>query len=284
VAQRTKDTPPALQYENNNGPIEYFNRLLANFESQMIVYKRQIEDVENYLQTAAAGSAGGPQSASASETLIKALQKTHSAFVSLAGRYQPLHEAIQQQKSMYVQQYRQKHGTTDNPFSDRPGLVKGVGRADSLTSNRVLGPSPFTGKPDPVSMARAAALAHQSTTTNQTGTVGPPTFGAMSSGNPASGGGFGFSAGAGGSAAGGLGQSNTSLFAASTPKPAFGGALTGASGAGGLFNNSAQQPGILGSSMLQTTPAASSTTFGLFGQQTPQNQLTFGGKRGKPAF
>ena len=26
VAQRTKDTPPALQYENNNGPIEYFNR------------------------------------------------------------------------------------------------------------------------------------------------------------------------------------------------------------------------------------------------------------------
>ena len=99
----------------------------------------------------------------------------------------------------------------------------------------------------------------------------------MSSGNPASGGGFGFSGGA----VGGLGQSNMSPFVASTPKPAFG--VT--SGAGGLFNNSAQQPGILGSSMLQTPPtAASSTTFGLFGQQTPQNQLTFGGKRGKPAF
>ena len=105
----------------------------------------------------------------------------------------------------------------------------------------------------------------------------------MSSGNPASGGGFGFSGGAGSSAAGGgLGQSNTSLFGASTPKPAFGGALTGTSGAGGLFSNSAQQTGILGS-MLQT-PAASNTSLGLFGQQTPQNQLTFGGKRGKPAF
>ena len=135
----------------------------------MVVYKRQIEDVENYLQTAAGGG-GGPQSASAPETLIKAMQKTHLAFVSLAGRYQPLHEAIQQQKSIYVQQYRQKHGTTDNPFFDRTAGV-GPGRpGDAMPSNRV-GPSPFTGKPDPVSMARAAALAHQSATTNQTGEI-----------------------------------------------------------------------------------------------------------------
>jgi len=271
VAQRTKDTPPALQYENNNGPIEYFNRLLANFESQMVVYKRQIEDVENYLQTAAGGG-GGPQSASAPETLIKAMQKTHLAFVSLAGRYQPLHEAIQQQKSIYVQQYRQKHGTTDNPFFDRTAGV-GVGRpGDAMTSSRV-GPSPFTGKPDPVSMARAAALAHQSATTNQTGTAGPPTFGTMSSGNPA--GSFGaFSGGAGNTT--GFGQSNnTSLFGASTAKPAF-----GAPAGGSLFGNTTQQqPGLLGS-MLQT-PAANNTSMGLFGQQTPQNQLTFGGKRGK---
>ena len=37
IAQRTKDTPPALQYENV-APYVYFNRLIADFENQMIRY------------------------------------------------------------------------------------------------------------------------------------------------------------------------------------------------------------------------------------------------------
>ena len=64
-----------------------FSRLLSNFESQMVVYKRQIEDVENYLQTSAGGGQSGV-GGSTPETLIKAMQKTHSAFVSLAGMLQ----------------------------------------------------------------------------------------------------------------------------------------------------------------------------------------------------
>ena len=50
--------------EHHSGPLEYFGRLLANFESQMVVYRRQIEDVENYLQTS--GAVGGGSGASAS--------------------------------------------------------------------------------------------------------------------------------------------------------------------------------------------------------------------------
>ena len=38
IAQRTKDTPPALQYENT-APYDYFNRLVAGFEAQMGHYR-----------------------------------------------------------------------------------------------------------------------------------------------------------------------------------------------------------------------------------------------------
>jgi nucleoporin p58/p45 len=50
IAQRTRDTPPALQYENT-APYDYFAQLISSFETQMIYYKRQIEETENYLQT-----------------------------------------------------------------------------------------------------------------------------------------------------------------------------------------------------------------------------------------
>ena len=41
VAQRTRDTPPAMQYENV-APLEYFARLVSNFEGQMLLYRRQV--------------------------------------------------------------------------------------------------------------------------------------------------------------------------------------------------------------------------------------------------
>merc|ERR1712029_12973 len=174
---------------------------------------------------------------------------------------------------IYVQQYRQKHGTTENPFSVEASKLA---KKELSKSNRPgsVGPSPFTGKPDPVSLARAAALANQSTTNNQTvGVGGPPTFGAMGSGNPGLS--FGFPGGANTGTtmtSGGIGgfgnqqpanTGNTSLF--SSPKPAFGSVPAPATALGGsLFGNQAQQqPGILGS-MLQT-PAAGNTS--LFGQQ-----------------
>ena len=38
VAQRTKDTPRGLQYENM-APYEFFTRLIAKFEMQMVHYR-----------------------------------------------------------------------------------------------------------------------------------------------------------------------------------------------------------------------------------------------------
>merc|ERR1711974_262193 len=108
---------------------------------------------------------------------------------------------------------------------------------------------------------------------------GPPTFGSMGTG--VGGGGFG-AAGSlnttGLAPSGGFGQQNTSLFGApAAAKPAFG---TPAA-TGGLFGATTPanptQPSLFGSSALRT-PANNTS---LFGQQTPQNQFSFGGKRGK---
>ena len=40
------------------------------------------------------------------EDLVKAMQKIHSAFISLAGKYEPIHDAVKQQKATYLQKYR----------------------------------------------------------------------------------------------------------------------------------------------------------------------------------
>ena len=48
IAQRTKDTPRGLQYENM-APYEYFTRLVGKFETQMVHYRRQIEETEQHL-------------------------------------------------------------------------------------------------------------------------------------------------------------------------------------------------------------------------------------------
>jgi nucleoporin p58/p45 len=99
VGQRTRDTPPGLQYENI-GPYEYFGRLLSNFESQMLHYRRQIEETEQHLQSMANGQALTP------EDVARALQKLHTAFVGLAGQYQTVHEAVRGQAEAFVQWHR----------------------------------------------------------------------------------------------------------------------------------------------------------------------------------
>ena len=99
VAQRTRDTPPAMQYENV-APLEYFARLVANFEGQMLLYRRQIEETEQHLN-----SASGRQSVSPDD-VMKAIQRLQASFTNLAGRYQKIHEAVKQQKEQYIQLHR----------------------------------------------------------------------------------------------------------------------------------------------------------------------------------
>jgi len=145
VAQRTRDTPPAMQYENV-APLEYFARLVANFEGQMLLYRRQIEETEQHLN-----SASGRQSVSP-EDVMKAIQRLQASFTNLAGRYQKIHEAVKQQKEQYIHLHRQKYGTTTDLFA-RPqsNVLKSVS-----VPTTTIGPSPFsTGPPDPWAMARA---------------------------------------------------------------------------------------------------------------------------------
>ena len=99
IAQRTKDTPPGLQYENV-APFEYFERLMNNFENQMLHYRRQIEETEQHLQTMASGRILAP------EDVTRALQKLHTAFIGLAGRYHEIHETVKMQAETYVQWHR----------------------------------------------------------------------------------------------------------------------------------------------------------------------------------
>ena len=40
------------------------------------------------------------------DDLVKAMQKIHSAFISLAGKYEPIHDAVNQQKAIYLQRHR----------------------------------------------------------------------------------------------------------------------------------------------------------------------------------
>lgn len=50
IAQRTHDTPPGLQYENN-APLLFFMELAENFEHDLMLFKSQIETTEKHIQT-----------------------------------------------------------------------------------------------------------------------------------------------------------------------------------------------------------------------------------------
>lgn len=49
LAQRTYDTPHALQYDNN-APLNYFLELADGFEKDMFSVRAQIENVDKYLK------------------------------------------------------------------------------------------------------------------------------------------------------------------------------------------------------------------------------------------
>ena len=68
----------------------------------MLRYARQIEETEQHLITTGAGGSGSMTP----DDLVKAMQKIHSAFISLAGKYEPIHDAVNQQKAIYLQRHR----------------------------------------------------------------------------------------------------------------------------------------------------------------------------------
>ena len=168
IAQRTKDTPPALQYENV-APYEYFARLVASFESQMLVYRRQIEETEQHLQTMAT------QETLAPEDIMRAIQKLQDSFTNLAGRYQKFHEAVAAQKEVFVQHHRQKYGMTTDLFAraDKSESRKSSSSVSNRFPPTTVGPSPFTaGQNDLLAMARASLMANRGPSQQQQQQIG----------------------------------------------------------------------------------------------------------------
>ncbi|EFN90130.1 Probable nucleoporin Nup58 [Harpegnathos saltator] len=133
IAQRTHDTPPGLQYENN-APLQFFMELVENFEHDLMLFRSQIETTEKHIQAMMAPRTLTPQE------LTMAMSKLHESLVAVAGRLQSVHAKVQQQKEQYLnfRKYVLKDNTNvfdnikENSKSNRSSIEK-------ITS----GPTPF---------------------------------------------------------------------------------------------------------------------------------------------
>ncbi|KAI0217807.1 Nucleoporin p58/p45 [Lamellibrachia satsuma] len=149
IAQRTKDTPPGLQYENT-APTEYFQQLVAEFEMRMVLCRQQIEEMESHLATMHQSVMLTPQE------LALLLHKLQESFVALAAQLQVIHEDIKSQKEHFLNYRKVFHDDSTNVFEKRKKAAERVGKrvAPAVT----VGPSPFTGMSNAAAVAMAAAL------------------------------------------------------------------------------------------------------------------------------
>ncbi|PVD34703.1 hypothetical protein C0Q70_05980 [Pomacea canaliculata] len=180
MAQRTKDIPPGLQYENT-APNEYFEQLVEQFEGRMVSYRQQIEMLENHLAVLHQPARNSPAEIF---TLIKRL---HESFVALAAQLQQVHEAIKGQKEQFITYRRVFHGDTKDIFQS----TKPVSRPSQRRLVDTSGPTPFPGVANPAAAAMASILTKQQP-------HGPPVAGLLRTGSSSawpSTGGIGLSSG-----------------------------------------------------------------------------------------
>ncbi|KAF7384702.1 hypothetical protein HZH68_014314 [Vespula germanica] len=134
IAQRTNDTPPGLQYENN-APLLFFMELTENFEHDLMLFRSQIETTEKHIQTMMTPKTLTPQE------LTMAMSKLHESLVAVAGKLQGVHSKVQQQKEQYLnfRKYVLKDNTNvfDDVKTNDKSLRNTIGRITS-------GPTPFS--------------------------------------------------------------------------------------------------------------------------------------------
>ncbi|CAK9821288.1 Nuclear pore complex protein Nup58 [Anthophora retusa] len=133
IAQRTHDTPPGLQYENN-APLLFFMELADNFEHDLMLFRSQIETTEKHIQTMMTPRTLTPQE------LTMAMSKLHESLVAVAGKLQGVHSKVQQQKEQYLnfRKYVLKDNT--NIFED----IKVDGKTSRNSIGKITsGPTPF---------------------------------------------------------------------------------------------------------------------------------------------
>lgn len=115
MAQRTHDTPPGLQYDNN-APLQFFIELVDSFEKEMQQIKLQIETTDKYVRNL------GTATPLTSNDLSLGLRRLHDTFVALAGRLQSIHSQVEYHKEQYLNYRRfmlRDEGTVTNVF-ERP--------------------------------------------------------------------------------------------------------------------------------------------------------------------
>ncbi|CAG5136483.1 unnamed protein product [Candidula unifasciata] len=161
MAQRTKDIPASMQYENT-APTEYFQHLVEEFEERMVTYRQQIETLDSHL-----AALHQPTPHTPSELLLL-LKKLHETFISLAAQLQQVHEAVKAQKDQFLTYRRVFHSDSKNIFHKSMPLPKTVKKTHL---SELAGPNPF---PDTTNTAaQAMAMVHSRAQQPQ----GPPVTG-----------------------------------------------------------------------------------------------------------
>eukprot|EP00731_Ephydatia_muelleri_P021104 Em0013g831a len=151
VAQRTRDMPSSLQYDNT-APDEYFRRMIAKFEEKMELFSNQIDELQSHLNVGG-GASLTPQN------LIDILQLQYKPFLVLASQLQTLHEQVESLKEQYLTyRYVFLQDTTD-VFDERRKRTK----LESASQQVKRGPPPFSSVMGQATAALAAATSQDST-------------------------------------------------------------------------------------------------------------------------
>ncbi|EDW16093.1 nuclear pore complex protein Nup58 [Drosophila mojavensis] len=156
MAQRTQDTPAALQFENG-APFQYFQCLVAKYEEDLIAFRQQILQTENHMQALA-----NPQSISPAD-LKRGFRQLNEAFISLAGRLHEIHQRVEEQKEQYLNLRRYRMRDTTNVFAalEKP-TVPTVVEPQRISS----GPTPFTNISAMSTLNKSYAAASAATANN----------------------------------------------------------------------------------------------------------------------
>ncbi|XP_043233368.1 nucleoporin p58/p45-like [Amphibalanus amphitrite] len=180
VAQRTSEISAGLQHENT-APQELFERLVQQYEADMVTYRRQIDQLESLLAAADGTGFVSP------EELMRSIRQLHETFVWLAGHLQTVHEKVQALKDHYLAYRRTVVGDTSDVFAAR----------SSAAPARPASPPPPRPGPSPFAVDRNAAAAAVAQALGQppppvaAPAVGAPLYGATPAAAPAAGGLFG---------------------------------------------------------------------------------------------
>ncbi|XP_069696924.1 nuclear pore complex protein Nup58 isoform X3 [Periplaneta americana] len=137
MAQRTRETPPGLQYDNV-APVEYFMELVARYERDMQLFRQEIENTEKHIQSLSQSMALTPQE------LALAMRRLHDSFVALAGRLQPLHNSVEMQKEQYLNLRKYFLKDSTNVFEEQAKKTVGIGIKPANVVKIAPGPTPFS--------------------------------------------------------------------------------------------------------------------------------------------